>query len=72
VRVESRYHERLRPALEYVDLSELVRIATRLEEAYGHPLDIEFAVEGARLWILQARPVAATPSLPFETAEVRR
>jgi len=72
VRVESRYHERLRPALEYVDLSELVRIATRLEEAYGHPLDIEFAVEGARLWILQARPVAATPSLPFETAEIRR
>ena len=57
-RVECLYHQRLRPALEYVELAELVRVAARLEAAYGYPLDIEFGIEGARLFVLQARPVA--------------
>jgi phosphohistidine swiveling domain-containing protein len=57
VRVETLYHQRLRPALEYAELCELVQIAARLEKAYGYPLDIEFGIEGARLWLLQARPV---------------
>ena len=52
------YHQRFRPALDYVELCELVSIAFRLEAAYGYPLDIEFAIEGTRLWILQVRPVA--------------
>jgi len=51
------YHQRLRPALEYIELYELVRIADQLEAAYGYPLDIEFGIEGTKLWILQARPV---------------
>ncbi len=34
------------------------RIATDLEAAYGYPLDIEFGIEGTRLWILQVRPMA--------------
>lgn len=51
------YHQRLRPGLEYIKLYELVRIAARLETAYGYPLDIEFGIEGTKLWILQARPV---------------
>jgi phosphoenolpyruvate synthase/pyruvate phosphate dikinase len=52
------YHQRFRPALEYVELCELVSIASRLEAAYGYPLDIEFGIEGTKLWILQVRPVA--------------
>ncbi|HEU4383213.1 MAG TPA: PEP/pyruvate-binding domain-containing protein [Anaeromyxobacteraceae bacterium] len=56
-RQETLYHQRLRPALEYVELCELVRDAARLEEVFDEPLDIEFAVEGHRLRILQARPV---------------
>ena len=52
------YHQRFRPALEYVELCELVSIASRLEAAYGYPLDIEFGIEATRLWILQVRPVA--------------
>jgi len=52
------YHQRFRPALEYVELCELVSVASRLEAAYGYPLDIEFGIEGTRLWILQVRPVA--------------
>jgi len=57
--VEARGHERLRPALDYAELSELVRVALRLERAYGHPLDLEFGVDEGRLWILQVRPVPA-------------
>ena len=52
------YHQRFRPALEYVELCELVAIAAKLESAYGYPLDIEFGIEGTKLWILQVRPVA--------------
>jgi pyruvate,water dikinase len=56
-RRETLYHQRLRPALEYVELCELVRDASRLEAAFLGPLDIEFAIEGPGLRILQARPV---------------
>jgi sulfite reductase beta subunit-like hemoprotein len=69
VRTETLYHQRLRPALEYVELCELVRAASRLEAAYGYPLDIEFALEGSRLWILQARPVATFLAVFQETLE---
>jgi pyruvate,water dikinase len=68
-RVECLYHQRLRPALEYVELAELVAVAARLEAAYGYPLDIEFGIEGPRLFILQARPVATFLSLLQETLE---
>jgi phosphoenolpyruvate synthase/pyruvate phosphate dikinase len=63
IRSQTLYHQRLRPALEYVELIELVRIADRLEGAYGYPLDIEFGIEGPRLWILQARPVGTFPAM---------
>jgi pyruvate,water dikinase len=68
-RVECLYHQRLRPALEYVELAELVAVAARLEAAYGHPLDIEFGIEGSRLHVLQARPVATFLSVLQETLE---
>ena len=58
VRTSTLYHQRFRPALEYVELCELVSTASRLEEAYGYPIDIEFGFEGTKLWILQVRPVA--------------
>jgi len=56
-REETRYHQRFRAALEYVELCELVRAAVRLEEAFVQPLDIEFAIEGRDLFLLQARPI---------------
>lgn len=52
------YHQRFRAALEYVELCELVAVASKLEAAYGYPLDIEFGIEGTKMWILQVRPVA--------------
>lgn len=51
------YHRRFRPALESVEIEELVAAALQLEHAFRQPLDIEFAFEGADLRILQARPV---------------
>jgi phosphohistidine swiveling domain-containing protein len=53
------YHQRLRPALEYADLADVVRASLRLEEALGRPLDLEFALAGDRLHLLQARPIVA-------------
>ena len=68
-RSECLYHQRFRPALEYVELCELVRDAVRLESAYGHPLDIEFGIEANRLWVLQARPVPIAHAILAETLE---
>ncbi len=52
------YHQRFRAALEYAEISELVNLSLKLEGEYGYPLDIEYALEGNRIWIMQVRPVA--------------
>lgn len=57
--VDTLYHQRLRPAIEYTELCEIARAALALENAYGYPLDMEFAFEDERLWLLQARPITA-------------
>jgi pyruvate,water dikinase len=45
-----------RPALGDVDIAQLARIAARLEKLEHGPWDVEFASDGARTWIVQARP----------------
>jgi pyruvate,water dikinase len=62
-------HQRLRAALEYVELVELVRAATRLEAAYRYPLDIEFGFEAAQLRIMQVRPVPGALAVWEQTKE---
>ncbi len=57
ITVETLAHQRLRPALEYPELGAVVDLALRLEQAYAHPVDIEFAFEDAALCLLQVRPV---------------
>ena len=69
IRSQTLYHQRLRPALEYVELCQLVSNAAFLEKAYGYPLDIEFGIEGSHLWILQVRPIASFLSVLNETIE---
>ncbi|ACB40132.1 phosphoenolpyruvate synthase [Pyrobaculum neutrophilum] len=49
------------PALEDSEVVELAKMAVKLEQHYGHPVDIEFAVDAdmafpQNLFILQARP----------------
>jgi pyruvate,water dikinase len=41
-----------------IDVADLVRQFLLLEERFGKPLDIEWAVSDQKLYILQARPVA--------------
>ena len=69
VRADTLAHQRLRPALEYPELRELVDVALRVEHAYGHPVDIEFGFEDARLRVLQVRPVPASLTVWHETME---
>jgi pyruvate,water dikinase len=44
------------PALEAARIVDLARIASHLEKLERGPWDVEFAVDGARTWIVQARP----------------
>jgi rifampicin phosphotransferase len=37
-------------------------LARRVEEHFGRPQDIEWAIEGGSLWLLQARPITTLPS----------
>jgi pyruvate,water dikinase len=39
---------------------EIARLALRAEEMFGAPQDIEFAVEGGELWLLQSRPITTS------------
>jgi pyruvate,water dikinase len=46
-------------------LIELVRLGDRVQEHYGQPQDIEWAIDGAgALWLTQARPVTTLFPLP--------
>lgn len=48
------------PSLLDSELTELARIALGIEELFGSPQDIEWAIAGGEIFILQARPVTAT------------
>jgi pyruvate,water dikinase len=50
--------------LEKARLNELATTAQKIESLFGSPQDIEFAIEGANLFILQARPI--TTIVPTE------
>ena len=39
------------------------RILGRLEEAYGMPVDMEFACDGEKFYVLQCRPQAVSPEM---------
>lgn len=43
---------------------ELVRLAAAVERRFGAPQDIEWAIAGAQVYLLQARPVTALPTPP--------
>ncbi len=47
----------------------LYRIACRLEKELGGPQDIEWAIAGRRLYILQARPITTLSGYKPDTAE---
>jgi phosphoenolpyruvate synthase/pyruvate phosphate dikinase len=47
------------PSLSDGQLNEIISAARACESALGHPVDLEWAVNGNMLFILQARPVTA-------------
>jgi phosphoenolpyruvate synthase/pyruvate phosphate dikinase len=49
--------ERRRASLTQDQRRRLLRIAAALKAHFGRHLDIEFAIEGGRIYILQARPI---------------
>ncbi|HJU05208.1 MAG TPA: PEP/pyruvate-binding domain-containing protein [Nitrospiraceae bacterium] len=49
----------------------LVKLAKRVEQTLSMPVDLEWALDRRHMWLLQARPISATPSsqgLPLSIA----
>ena len=53
--------KRQRAALEPAQAAELARLGVKIEQLYGQPMDIEWAMCDGRIFIVQARPVTALP-----------
>jgi rifampicin phosphotransferase len=53
-----------RPGLSDERLAELARLGLRAQEHFGQPQDVEWAIAGARVYLLQARPMTALPPQP--------
>jgi pyruvate,water dikinase len=54
-------NKRQRAALEPAQAAELARLGVKIEQLYGQPMDIEWAMCDGRIFIVQARPVTALP-----------
>jgi len=68
VRTESGTHEQPVPesgqkkaVLNTSQVRELARLGTRIEQFYGRPMDVEWAITGGQFAIVQARPITALP-----------
>ena len=54
---------RLAPVLSNGQAPELARLGLHIEELYGMPMDVEWALADGKFVILQARPITALPAL---------
>jgi phosphohistidine swiveling domain-containing protein len=52
---------RTRAVLSPAQAAELARIGGQIEQLYGQPMDIEWALHDGRVSVLQARPITALP-----------
>ncbi|HLN30249.1 MAG TPA: PEP/pyruvate-binding domain-containing protein [Gemmataceae bacterium] len=55
--------KRRQAALQPQQAAELARLGAQIEQLYGRPMDIEWALHRGRFFILQARPITALPEL---------
>ncbi len=53
--------KRQEAALQPRQAAELARLGVRIEQLYGRPMDIEWALNDGQIFILQARPITALP-----------
>jgi pyruvate,water dikinase len=54
------YADRRRPSLTDAMAAEVAEAARHVEAVLGHAVDVEWAIEGDRLWVLQARPITTS------------
>ena len=54
------------PVLNDRQARELTRMGVQIEQHYGMPMDIEWALAGGEFAIVQARPITALPEAPAE------
>ncbi|WP_225728963.1 MULTISPECIES: phosphoenolpyruvate synthase [unclassified Nocardia] len=57
------------------DVRGIARLAIAAEKHYGRPQDVEWAIDGGQIWLVQARPIttlgpAAVPEAPQHTGAV--
>lgn len=52
------------PCLDDREIATLHARALEVESVFGSPQDIEWAIAGGRLWVLQSRPVTTAPRSP--------
>jgi pyruvate, water dikinase len=66
--------QRERPCLDDDEIRSLARLALRVEQHYGPPQDIEWAVTGDEIMLLQSRPEtvwSSRPTAPVATPKAR-
>jgi phosphohistidine swiveling domain-containing protein len=61
--------KRVQAALAPAQAAELARIGARIEDLYGRPMDIEWAMHDGRIFVVQARPITALPEAPAVSQE---
>jgi len=62
-------HLRRVPTLEDEDLRQLTQLGIQIEELFGMPMDIEWALAEGRYAILQARPITGLPEVVVSPPE---
>jgi pyruvate,water dikinase len=68
--VEVPAERRRQPALSDRTALELVRIGLAIEDLYGQPMDVEWAVHADRVYVLQARPITTSPHDPWNDSRL--
>ncbi|MFI7131535.1 PEP/pyruvate-binding domain-containing protein [Nonomuraea sp. NPDC050153] len=61
---------REQPAIDDVTATRLATLGAEIAAVRGGPQDIEWAIAGGRVWVLQARPVTAAPPPPSRAVDV--
>lgn len=52
------------------EIMELAKLGKKIEEHYKKPQDIEYAIEGSNIYIVQSRPITTLKKMPVEEKEV--
>ncbi|MFA4946629.1 MAG: phosphoenolpyruvate synthase [Candidatus Micrarchaeia archaeon] len=61
--------ERGKQKLSDAEVIGLARFAKKIEEHYGKPQDLEFAIEGKKLFIVQSRPITTLDKIQTQAKE---